>query len=118
MYSETSNNSGISHILYVLCMIPTKIRLFKKNPKSLNITWCPLLLCNGSDALIFKHTTADISDGHIKNIVKLCNVCNTVFHRLKVEFMTIFNTVSNCCITNAEAGIFHDHKISNLSFYK
>lgn len=60
-----------------------------------------MLLANASDALVSKHTTADISDGHIKNIVKFCNIFNTVFHRPEVEFITIFNTVSNYCITNA-----------------
>lgn len=114
--SETSDNSSTSHILYVLCMILQKQDCLTKKPTK----YCLLLLlfCNASDGLVFKHTTADISNGHIKTIVKLCNVYNTVFHRLKVELMTIFNTVSNYCITNAEARTFHDHKISNLSFSK
>lgn len=100
-------------------MLLAKIGLFKKKKKKAqNITCCPLLPCNASDALVFKHTTADISDRHIQIIMKLCNVYNTVCHRLKVEFMTIFNTVTNYCITCAEVGIFHDHKISNLSFFK
>lgn len=99
-------------------MLLAKIGLFKKKKKTQNITCCPLLPCNASDALVFKHTTADISDRHIQIIMKLCNVYNTVCHRLKVEFMTIFNTVTNYCITCAEVGIFHDHKISHLSFFK
>lgn len=35
--SDTSDNSGTSHILYVLCMILTKIGLFKKNPNKYKI---------------------------------------------------------------------------------
>lgn len=35
--SETSGNSGTSHILYVLSMILTKIGLFKKKKKTQNI---------------------------------------------------------------------------------
>lgn len=59
--SETSDNSGTSHILYVLSMILTKIGLFLKKK---NTKYCLLLLlCNASDALVFKHATADISDG-------------------------------------------------------
>lgn len=35
--SETSDNSGPSHILYVLSMILTKLGLFKKKKKTQNI---------------------------------------------------------------------------------
>lgn len=53
---QTSTNTGTSPTLCILRMI-----LFKKTQQ--NIICCPLLLCNASDALVFKYTTADFSEG-------------------------------------------------------
>lgn len=70
---QTSANAGACPTVYILRMRLIQKGLLKNKQNKTtqntqNLPCCPLLLHNALDALVFRHKTADISEGRIKSL--------------------------------------------------